>query len=153
MKTAQTLFLSAIVLMFAALHLSAQESPEKAVRAVLDAQVQAWNIGNIDEFMQGYWQSDSLRFASGGSVKRGWKTTLDRYKASYPNKGAMGKLTFSNLETSVLSGDAALVFGKWELTREQDKTEKDRPHGLFTLTFRKTPQGWKIIHDHTSSGN
>lgn len=133
--------------------LSAQESAEKAIRALLDAQVQAWNTGNIEEFMQGYWQSDSLRFASGGSVRRGWKATLERYKKSYPGKAAMGKLTFSNLETSILSGDAALVFGAWELTREQDKTEKDRPHGLFTLTFRKTPQGWKIIHDHTSSGN
>lgn len=103
--------------------------------------------------MQGYWQSDSLRFASGGNINRGWKTTLERYQKSYPDKAAMGKLTFSNLETTVLSADAALVFGKWELTREQDKTDKDRPHGLFTLTFRKTPQGWKIVHDHTSSGN
>jgi ketosteroid isomerase-like protein len=65
----------------------------------------------------------------------------------------MGKLTFANLEISLLSSDAALVFGKWELTREQDKSPQDRPQGLFTLTFRKMPQGWKIIHDHTSSGN
>lgn len=134
-------------------HLTAQDTSEKAVRVVLDKQVQAWNAGNIEEFMQGYWQSDSLRFASGGNVKRGWKTTLERYHKSYPDKAAMGKLIFSNLETTVLSGDAVLVFGKWELTREQDKTDKDRPHGLFTLTFRKMPQGWKIVHDHTSSGN
>ena len=149
MNTAQKLTLFAMsITFFAATGLFAQDAPEKSIRSVLDAQVQAWNAGNIDEFMQGFWQSDSLRFASGGSVKRGWKTTLDRYKKSYPNKAAMGTLAFTNLEMTLLSGDAALVFGKWELTRE-----KDKPGGLFTLTFRKTPQGWKIIHDHTSSGN
>ncbi|MBD1208772.1 MAG: nuclear transport factor 2 family protein [Ignavibacteria bacterium] len=153
MKTAQILLLLAVAYTIVPISLSAQGSPEKAVRALLDAQVQSWNAGNIEEFMQGYWQSDSLRFASGGSVKYGWKTTLERYRKGYPDKAAMGKLTFSNLETTVLSADAVVVFGKWELMREQDKTEKDRPHGLFTLTFRKTPQGWKIIHDHTSSGN
>lgn len=121
---------------------------EKAIRNVLDTQVQAWNTGNIEEFMQGYWQSDSLRFASGGNVKRGWKTTLERYQKSYPNKAAMGKLTFSNLEMTMLAPDAALVFGRWQLQRE-----KDTPGGLFTLTFRKIGNDWKIIHDHTSSGN
>ncbi len=149
----KTQILCALALVFLQSALFAQESPDKAIRAVLDAQVQAWNAGNIEEFMQGYWNTDSLRFASGGNIRRGWKTTLERYKKSYPDKAAMGKLTFANLEISLLSSDAALVFGKWELTREQDKTPQDRPQGLFTLTFRKMPQGWKIIHDHTSSGN
>jgi ketosteroid isomerase-like protein len=149
MNTAQKLISLIIFFAVAATtHLSAQDSPEKGIRAVLDAQVQAWNAGNIDEFMRGYWESDSLRFASGGSIKRGWKTTFDRYKKSYPDKAAMGKLAFTDLEMTLLSSDAALVFGKWELTRA-----KDKPGGLFTLTFRKTAQGWKIIHDHTSSGN
>lgn len=153
MNTLKTLVLLTMLCTLAPICLTAQGSSEKAVRAVLDAQVQAWNAGKIEDFMQGYWQSDSLRFASGGNVQRGWQMTLERYKKGYPDKTAMGKLTFSNLETSVLSTDAVLVFGKWELQREQDKTDKDRPHGLFTLTFRKMAQGWKIIHDHTSSGN
>ena len=149
----KTQIVCALVLVFLQSSLVAQESSEKAIRAVLDAQVQAWNDGNIEEFMQGYWNTDSLRFASGGSIRRGWKATLERYKKSYPDKATMGKLVFDNLEISILSSDAALVFGKWELTRQQDKTSQDRPKGLFTLTFRKMPQGWKIIHDHTSSGN
>lgn len=126
----------------------AQSTSDQEIRAVLEAQVQAWNAANIDEFMKGYWNADSLRFASGGSVKRGWKTTLERYKTSYPDKAAMGKLTFSNLEITLLNNNAAIVFGAWKLQRA-----KDAPGGLFTLTFRKFSDGWKIIHDHTSSGN
>jgi ketosteroid isomerase-like protein len=129
----------------------AQQTPEasvqRAVQEVLRAQVEAWNTGNIEEFMRGYWRSDSLRFASGGSVRRGWQTTLERYKKGYPDKAAMGKLSFDNLEITVFSPRAALVFGAWSLERECD-----RPSGLFTLTFQKTAEGWKIIHDHTSSG-
>jgi uncharacterized protein (TIGR02246 family) len=141
---------SALACTAAPVRISAQELPENAVRAVLKAQVAAWNAGNIEEFMNGYWQSDSLRFASSGSVKCGWKTTLERYKTTYPNKAAMGILTFTNLECTVLSADAAIVFGTWELQRTIDG-KTDRPHGLFTLTFRKLSQGWCIIHDHTSS--
>lgn len=126
--------------------LVAQESPEKAIRAVLDEQVQAWNAGNINAFMKGYWNSDSLRFASGSTIKRGWKVTLERYQKSYPDKAAMGVLTFSDLEISLFGNNGAIVFGKWKLQRE-----KDTPNGLFTLTFRKMSDGWKIIHDHTSS--
>ncbi len=136
------------LVIFSASDTFAQEPVEKVLRAVLDEQVQAWNAGKIEEFMQGYWASDSLRFASGGTVKRGWQVTLERYQKSYPNRAAMGVLSFTELEYTVLSADAALVFGKWRLQRE-----KDTPNGLFTLTFRKTAQGWKIIHDHTSSGN
>jgi ketosteroid isomerase-like protein len=124
----------------------AQQEAERAIQAVLEAQVRAWNKGNIEEFMQGYWRSDSLRFASGAAVKRGWNTTLDRYKKSYSTAAAMGRLAFSDVEITVFSADAALVFGRWALQREGD-----RPNGLFTLTFRKTAEGWKIIHDHTSS--
>jgi len=124
----------------------AQQEAERAIQAVLEAQVRAWNKGNIEEFMQGYWRSDSLRFASGAAVKHGWNTTLDRYKKSYSTAAAMGRLAFSDVEITVFSADAALVFGRWSLQREGD-----RPNGLFTLTFRKTAEGWKIIHDHTSS--
>ena len=116
------------------------------IKAVLLTQQAAWNRGDIDAFMAGYVQSDDLRFASGGTITYGWKTTLERYKAHYPDKATMGTLAFSNLVVTELAPDAALVFGKWELTRAQDK-----PWGLFTLTLRKTPAGWRIIQDHTSS--
>jgi ketosteroid isomerase-like protein len=116
------------------------------VKAVLLTQQAAWNRGDIDGFMAGYVQSDDLRFASGGTITYGWKTTLERYKRHYPDRATMGTLAFSDLVVTVLAPDAALVFGKWELTRAQDK-----PSGLFTLTLRKTPAGWRIFQDHTSS--
>jgi len=116
------------------------------IKAVLLTQQAAWNRGDIDAFMAGYVQSDDLRFASGGTITYGWKTTLERYKAHYPDKATMGTLAFSNLVVTELAPDAALVFGKWELTRA-----KDTPWGLFTLTLKKTPAGWRIFQDHTSS--
>jgi ketosteroid isomerase-like protein len=121
---------------------------EAAIRAVLAAQSAAWNRGDIDGFMQGYWQSDDLRFASGGTITKGWRTTLERYRAHYPDKAAMGRLTFTLHEIHLLAPDAAVVFGKWELARE-----KDHPWGLFTLILRKFPEGWRVTADHTSSGS
>jgi ketosteroid isomerase-like protein len=125
----------------------AADSNETAIRAVVDAQQSAWNRGDIPAFMQGYVKSDTLRFASGGKVLTGWQATFDRYKTKYPDHAAMGKLLFSDLDVQVLSGDAAFVFGRWKLERKDDS-----PGGLFTLLFRKTADGWKIVHDHTSSG-
>ncbi|MCP5063332.1 MAG: nuclear transport factor 2 family protein [Ignavibacteriae bacterium] len=119
---------------------------KSSIKKVLSDQVNSWNNGNIDDYMQGYWKSDSLRFASGGNVTFGWESTLDRYKKGYPNKDKMGFLEFSNLDIKIISNESALVFGKWSLVREQDK-----PNGLFTLLFNKIKDGWKIVHDHTSS--
>ncbi len=113
--------------------------------SILKMQEAAWNRGSIRQFMDGYLQSDSLRFASGGSVTTGWKTTLDRYLLHYPDSASMGKLRFSDLRITVLAA-AAFVFGKWRLLRAAGE-----PHGLFTLVFRKTAAGWRIIHDHTSA--
>ena len=119
---------------------------EKAVRTVLDDQATAWNRGDLEGFMQGYWRSPKLTFSSGSDVTRGWDATLERYKKRYRSEGAeMGKLTFSNLEIEPLGPDAALVRGHWQLIRT-----KDKPGGIFTLIFRKFPEGWRIIHDHTS---
>jgi ketosteroid isomerase-like protein len=118
----------------------------KAVRAVLDAQVAAWNKGDLEQFMNGYWRSPDLSFASGAEVTRGWDATLARYKRKYRSEGAeMGKLAFSELEIDPLGSDAVLVRGHWQLTRS-----KDKPGGVFTLIFRKLPAGWRIVHDHTS---
>jgi ketosteroid isomerase-like protein len=114
--------------------------------AVLNAQQFAWNNGNIGGYMEGYWKSDSLLFTSAGKSQRGWQATFEKYKKSYDTKEKMGQLTFSDLEFYALSTDAAWVFGRWALERSGD-----HPSGLFTLIYRKFSDGWKIVHDHTSS--
>ena len=118
---------------------------ETAIRAVLDAQRDAWNRGEIEGYMDGYDRSTETVFISGDSLTRGWQTVLDRYKKNYDSREKMGTLSFSELEIKVLSKDAALVIGRWQLQRAPDQ-----PHGRFTLLFRRTKAGWKIIHDHTS---
>jgi uncharacterized protein (TIGR02246 family) len=117
-----------------------------AIRAVLDAQAAAWNRGDLEGYMDGYARSDDTVFVSGDRVTRGWQTVLERYKKAYDSREKMGVLTFSDLEITILSKDAAIVLGRWHLQRS-----KDEPHGRFTLLFRKTKSGWKIVHDHTSS--
>lgn len=119
---------------------------ESEIRAVLDEQAAAWNCGEIDAFMQKYWKSEKLTFAGASGVTRGWQPVLDRYKRNYPDRAAMGKLTFSELEMTQLGPGAALVLGRWRLARVTDK-----PGGVFTLVVRRLPEGWRIIHDHTSS--
>ena len=119
--------------------------PVVAIRGVLDAQAAAWNRGDIEGYMDGYQRSPDIVFISGDRVTRGWKTVLERYKRSYDTREKMGVLTFSDVEITMLSADAALVFGRWQLRT------KGEPHGRFTLLFRKTGAGWGIVHDHTSS--
>lgn len=117
------------------------------IRAVLQAQSAAWNRHDLEAFMSGYWHSDELTFFSGAHETRGWQGALDRYKASYQSAGhEMGKLEFSNLRIEMLAPDAAFVRGEFHLTMSDGKT----PHGLFTLVFKKFPDGWKIVHDHSS---
>lgn len=129
--------------------LTTMASERAAVEAVLQVQVEAWNRGDIDAFMEGYAKIPDLRFASGATVTRGWQETLDRYHQHYPDRAAMGTLTFSDLDTSVLSPDAALVFGRWRLQTQAH----GEPNGLFTLLFRRTPTGWRIVADHTSAAD
>ncbi len=126
----------------------AADTEAASIRAVLAGQSAAWNRGDIDGFMQGYWNSEQLRFASGDSVTYGWAAANQRYHAHYPDRAAMGALEFSDLDVELLAPDAAIVFGRWALQREHD-----RPHGLFTLVLRKTPDGWKISRDHTSAAD
>jgi len=116
-----------------------------AIRAVLDAQRDAWNRGDVEGYMDGYSRSETV-MVSGDNITRGWQTVLERYKRNYNSREKMGTLTFSDLEISLLSKDSAMVLGRWHLQRANDE-----PHGRFTLIFRKTKEGWKIIHDHTSS--
>jgi beta-aspartyl-peptidase (threonine type) len=120
---------------------------EVAVRKVLDDQVAAWNRGDLVTFMAGYWNSDDLTFYSGKDKRQGWKATLERYRQRYQGEGKeMGTLNFSELSVQSLGSGHALVRGRWEL-----KLSKETVGGLFTLIFQKTKDGWKIIHDHTSS--
>src|SRR5262249_35287519 len=120
---------------------------EDAIRAVLDAQVAAWNKGDLEAFMEGYWASPDLTFFAAGNRTQGWQATLERYRKRYQAEGQeMGRLTFSDLEVELLGPDAAFVRGRLQLERS-----KDRPSGRFPLVFRRLPEGWRIIHDHTSS--
>jgi beta-aspartyl-peptidase (threonine type) len=120
---------------------------EAAIRQVLDAQVAAWNKGDLEAFLAGYWNSPELSFFSAGDKTRGWQATLERYRKRYQSGGAeMGRLTFRELEVEVLGPDSAFVRGRWQLERK-----KDKPGGLFTLLFKRMPEGWRIVHDHTSS--
>ena len=113
--------------------------------AVMNEQAAAWNRGDIDAFMRGYWNSKDLVFVSGDGVTYGWQPTLDRYKKNYSSKEKMGALKFSDLQIDVISKDAAVVLGSWALTRANDN-----PKGKFTLIFKRFSDGWRIVHDHTS---
>lgn len=145
-KNMNKLLLATAILTLASLSVFTQsDKTEAAIRKVMDDQAVAWNKGDIDGFMAGYWKSEKLTFVSGTDVTRGWQPTLDRYKKSYDSRAKMGVLKFSDLEFFILSKDAAIVLGSWELTRDADK-----PHGKFTLTFRKFKDGWRIVMDHTS---
>lgn len=115
------------------------------IRAVMTAQVAAWNRGDIDGFMEGYARSETTEFVSGDKITRGWQTVRDRYRKKYGNREKMGRLRFSEIKITPLSADTAIVLGRWRLVRQ-----KDEPHGIFTLLFRRIPAGWRIVHDHTS---
>ncbi len=126
---------------------NAVRTDEDAIRAMLKQQSEAWNRGDLDGFMKAYWKSDNLTFFSGPTATQGWQATLDRYRKRYQSDGQeMGKLTFSEVRVDMLGPDTALVRGHWQL-----QMRKGQPGGLFTLLVRKFPEGWRIIHDHTSS--
>ena len=112
---------------------------------VMTAQTEAWNRGDVNGFMEGYWNSEKLTFVSGDTVTKGWQPTLDRYKKNYNSREKMGTLTFSDVTVDVISKDTALVLGSWALARSTDN-----PKGKFTLIFRKFREGWRVTHDHTS---
>ena len=151
MNSARIYFVAAFLLVTTmSTHASAQDASDTksmaAIKAVIEAQRDAWNKGDIEGYMDGYDRSESTVFVSGDNVTHGWQTVLERYKKGYDTREKMGVLTFSDLEITLLSKDSAVVLGRWHLKRSQDE-----PHGRFTLIFKKTKQGWRIIHDHTSS--
>jgi ketosteroid isomerase-like protein len=133
--------------LFFSLSLWAQPvADRKAIVQVMDSQTQAWNTGNLDQFMQGYWQSDSLKFIGSGGITYGWQNTLDRYRKRYPDQAARGTLRFEILNVDITSKDAAFVIGRFFLTRPQQGDAS----GYFTLLWRKINGQWKIVVDHTS---
>jgi ketosteroid isomerase-like protein len=124
---------------------SADEVMTKEIEAVIEAQRDAWNRADLESFMKGYWQSADLTFAGSSGVTRGWQAVLERYRDRYKDAQAMGRLDFTDLEVHPLGIDAAFVLGRWHLQRPTDELG-----GVFTLVFQRFPQGWKIVHDHTS---
>lgn len=121
---------------------------QQGIKHVLVTQVEAWNHGQLEAFMEGYWNSPDLTFYSGATITKGWEPTLARYRQRYQAGGKeMGHLEFQDLDIDLLSRRSAVVTGKWKLTMSDGKT----PHGLFTLIFKRMPTGWKIVHDHTSA--
>lgn len=118
------------------------------VKAVLTAQVEAWNRGDLDGFMAGYWNSPDLIFFSNGTSTRGWQATLDRYRTRYQAPGAqMGTLDFPELDIVTLGTDAAMARGRWRLKMSDGKESS----GMTSVIFRKLPEGWRIVHDHSSA--
>lgn len=137
-----------LVLLFFVLSIGAHAQENKdqlAIRALLEKQRQAWNTGNLEAFMAGYWKSDNLLFVGKNGPTYGWQQTLDNYKKGYPDKSAMGTLTFDIRKVELLSGDSAFVLGGWHLKRESDE-----PHGYFTLVLRKIKGLWLVVSDHSS---
>jgi len=146
--------MTAAVLLGAALSIGAssalsgsrESTPEGEIRTLLTMQTEAWNRGDIDGFMEGYWKSDQTEFVGAKGVSRGWQALLDRYRRDYPDQKAMGHLSFANLEVHVVCADGAYAIGEFHLQRENDQ-----PAGVFTLYFRKFPEGWRIVVDHTTA--
>jgi len=144
-----------LIISLAAVPLLAQKSgssqnTETQIRDMLQQQAAAWNRHDLEAVMAAYWNSPKLTFFSGATATTGWAATLERYRQRYQSSGAdMGKLDFSELVVEQLGPDSAFVRGHWHLTMPDGK----EPHGLFTLILRKLPEGWRIIHDHSSGVN
>ena len=119
---------------------------DETIRLLAD-QAEAWNRGDLDGFMAGYWKDDRLTFFSGGDITRGWQKTYDRYRKRYQSEGReMGRLEFREVQIESLGTDAAFARGRWQLTMKDAST----PNGLYTLFFRRIDGRWRIVHDHTS---
>ena len=125
---------------------TADSSDESRIRAVLEMQTAAWNRGDIDAFMTGYWKSEQTEFIGASGIVRGWQAVLECYHHSYPDRTTMGTLSFSDLEVRLTCADAAYVVGIFHLVREAD-----HPSGVFSLDFKKFPEGWRIVLDHSTA--
>ncbi len=125
-----------------------REQDESAIRQVLDRQTEAWNKGDLEGYMQGYRKSPDLTFYSGGTITSGWEATLARYRKRYQSEGKeMGRLDFPEEAIDLLGPDAALVRGRWRLALSGGKEMS----GLTTVILKRLPEGWRIVHDHSSA--
>lgn len=122
-----------------------KEKDKAAILAIMDRQEKCWNNGDLECFMNGYWESEDLKFIGKNGITYGWQATLDRYRKGYPDKAAMGKLTFTILHTDAISKKSVMVVGKWHLQRADDA-----PEGHFSLIWRKIDGEWVIVADHSS---
>jgi ketosteroid isomerase-like protein len=122
-----------------------KDTDRTAILAVLTTQQNDWNKGDIPGFMAGYWNSSELTFAGTRGFTRGWQPVMERYEKNYADKAAMGSLDFQELELRSLGPDSALVLGKWHLQRQTGDIG-----GIFTLVLQRFPEGWRIVHDHTT---
>jgi len=136
---------SFFLLLFISISFATAQTHEEQVRAVLRAQQEAWNNGDIEGYMKGYWNSDQTTFVSGGTVIRGYEEVFSRYRKRYNVMEKMGVLSFEELEVKMISDGAAVVAGIWRLERKADS-----PWGRFTLVVEKKPEGWRVTYDHTS---
>ncbi len=139
------LFLLASIFLLSSIHSFSQAKNETAIRKVLQIQENAWNAGQIENFMQGYWNSDSLMFIGKSGITYGWEKTLKNYKKAYPDTAAMGKLNFTLLQLKPLAADYYFIVGKWHLERTIGNLD-----GHFTLLFKKINGHWVIVADHSS---
>jgi ketosteroid isomerase-like protein len=123
-----------------------REPDRRAILEVLNHQQASWNRGDVDAFLEGYWHSPELTFSGTSGIARGWDAVRARYQKNYADRDTMGQLDFSALEFRFLGPDGAMVLGHWHLTRI-----KGDVGGVFTLIWQRFPEGWLIIHDHTSA--
>jgi ketosteroid isomerase-like protein len=145
-----SIFLVILLLPILAFAQKSDSDVKAAVQHVLHQQQDAWNHHDLDGFMSGYWHSPELTFFSDAKVSSGWQSAMDHYREKYQGEGKeMGRLDFSDLSVQAIGLDAAFVRGAWALTLADGKS----PHGVFTLVFRRFPEGWKIVHDHTSAAS
>jgi beta-aspartyl-peptidase (threonine type) len=125
-----------------------RDADEGAIRAVLDRQTEAWNRGDLEGYMQGYWKSPDLTFYSGGAITAGWEATLARYRKRYQSEGKeMGRLDFPGETIELLGPDSAVARGRWRLVTSGGK----EAGGLYTVILKRLPEGWRIVHDHSSA--
>jgi len=146
----QAVALLFVLVLFAGTALAQSGGPisqKAAIQKVMRSQIEAWNRHDLEGFMAGYWNAPSLTFFSGATETQGWKATLDRYRKKYQAADTeMGTLAMTDLQVEMLGPQSAFVRGRWQLTLSNGK----QPHGLFTVIFRELPEGWKIVHDHSS---
>lgn len=136
-----------LLISFYSFVLNAQTSADKKqILDILDRQTKAWNEGKVVEFMNGYWESDSLMYIGKSGVTYGYNATLEKYKKNYPDKSTMGILKFDIIKVDFISRDACFIVGKWHLTRPK----KGDVGGHYTLLWRKMKGKWVIVSDHSS---